>query len=200
MSTDVIDEVVPGQAELDGMPEAPPDGATVDDTIDAPLGYTRDGRPRQRRPKGSGRRPRTKATAPPPPASRPGRPRASSAPKKTDYRPALNGLMQIAALPLSVVYPMDAAAIALYGPAVTEALNELAQQRPEVAAALERLLQVGPYGLVIAAGLPLLAQIMANHRMLPDPLVESLGAMTADRFQTAVMQQSADGGGARVPA
>jgi hypothetical protein len=66
------------------------------------------------------------------------------------------------------VFAADAAAITIHAPNIASALNQLAQERPEIAAVLERVLQVGPYGVLIAAVAPLALQILANHGALPE--------------------------------
>jgi hypothetical protein len=90
-----------------------------------------------------------------------------------DYRTPIIGLFQIPAGILSIagmrrpVFAADAAAITIHGPNIADALDKLAQERPEIAAILERVLQVGPYGVLIAAVAPLTLQILANHDALP---------------------------------
>lgn len=87
----------------------------------------------------------------------------------TDYREGILGMIQIPAFGLAMagaknpVLAMDSAAISHHAPPIAEALNNLAQKKPEVAAALDRVLAVGPYGEIIAAVLPLALQLMANH-------------------------------------
>ena len=120
-------------------------------TPEAPYGYKKNGEPYQRRPKGSvkpSQRKRQQTSQP-------------------DYTEAVNGLFQLAALPLSFAAPADAWAITAYGPGISTALNDLAQERPEVAAVLDKVLQAGPYGALIAAIVPLVAQLLANHGLLP---------------------------------
>lgn len=109
---------------------------------------------------------------------RPGRPPGSTTSRSTkstvvDYRTPIIGLFQIPAGILSIagmrrpVFAADAAAITIHGPGIAEALDRLAQERPEIAAILERVLQVGPYGVLIAAVAPLALQILANHEAVP---------------------------------
>jgi hypothetical protein len=91
----------------------------------------------------------------------------------TDYKTPILGLMQIPAGALAIagmqrpVFLADSAAITIHGPNIAEALDQLANERPEVAAVLDRVLQVGPYGVLIAAVAPLALQILANHNVLP---------------------------------
>lgn len=115
-------------------------------------------------------------------SSRPSTPRA----KAPDFRPGLNGMFQLIAAPLAFVQPLDAMAVAQHGPNVAEALNDLAQERPEVAMVLQRLLSVGPYGLVIAAVLPLTVQLLHNHDVLPAVAAVRLGAVPKDELAAAL--------------
>ena len=94
----------------------------------------------------------------------------------TDYRPGINGLFQMIAVPLAFTAPADAAAVGHHGPQIAEALNEVAKERPEVAAALEKVLSAGPYGLLIAAVVPLGVQIAHNHGLIPEQIAVSVGA------------------------
>jgi len=111
-------------------------------------------------------------------------PRASAArPKAPDFRPGLNGVFQLIATPLAFTQPLDAVAVANHGPNIAEALNDLAQERPEVAAVLQRILAVGPYGAVIAATLPLVVQLLHNHDVLPAEPAERLGATRKSALQ-----------------
>ncbi len=110
--------------------------------------------------------------------SRPSAPRS----KAPDFRPGLNGMFQLIAAPLAFVQPLDAMAVAQHGPNVAEALNDLAQERPEVAMVLQRLLSVGPYGLVIAAVLPLAVQVLHNHDVLPAVAAQRLGAVPKEQL------------------
>lgn len=105
-------------------------------------------------------------------------PRAGSRPKAPDFRPGINGMFQLAAAPLAFVQPLDAIAVSQHGENIAEALNDLAQERPEVAMVLQRILAVGPYGAVIAAVVPLVVQILHNHDMLPREAVERIPGVT----------------------
>lgn len=123
------------------------------------------------------------------PKAKPGR-RAGTAtsagPKKpkgsTEYAPAIEGLFQLIAFPVAFAYPADAAAIAHYSPGIAKELDALAQVRPEVAAALDRVLSVGPYGAVIAATLPLVIQLLVNHGVIPIGAVASFGVVPKEKI------------------
>lgn len=141
----------------------------------APYGRKADGTPK-RKPgpaRGGGR----------PGGGAPGRPRPSTArARATDYRPGILGMAQTVALPLSFAAPADAAAVMMHAQPIAEALNELAQERPEVAAMLEKILAVGPYGAVIAATVPLLVQLGHNHGIIPEPMAKQLGAVPKQKL------------------
>lgn len=100
----------------------------------------------------------------------------------TDYRPGIMGMFQLVALPLSFTSPLDAWAVGAHSPGIADALNDLAKERPEVAGALDRILQVGPYGAIIGAVLPLAVQVLANHGKVPAEAAESLGAVPRERL------------------
>lgn len=109
-------------------------------------------------------------SAPKPPGRTTGRRKKSAG---TDYRPAVMGLLQIPATGLALagaanpVLAADSIAVATHAPNIAEALNEIAHQRPEVAAALDRVLQVGPYSVLIAAVAPMVLQVLCNHGAIP---------------------------------
>lgn len=122
------------------------------------------------------------------PKAKPGRPAGAggesarrTSPKKpkgsTEYAPAIEGLFQLIAFPVAFAFPADAAAITHYSPGIAKELDALAQVRPEVAAALDRVLSVGPYGAVIAATLPLVIQLLVNHGVIPIGAVASFGVV-----------------------
>jgi hypothetical protein len=95
------------------------------------------------------------------------------------------------------VYAADSRAVTIYAPGIAETLNTLAQERPEVAAALERVLTVGPYGAVIAATVPLVLQILTNHGRIPPGTAGTVPAeqLIADLVQEAQAMQEAAGSG-----
>jgi hypothetical protein len=159
-----------GSAPEAGTP--PADGDDVDD--DAPYGRKADGSPKAkpgRRPKGG--IPRTAKI-------QPARPRKTAAPRTTtkkpagpDYAGAVMGLLQLPAAGLALAgaknpqFLADALTLELHGPPVAQALAEVAQEQPAVAAVLDRLMHVGPYGALIAAVSPLIFQVAANHGLFP---------------------------------
>jgi hypothetical protein len=122
---------------------------------DAPAGRRRTGEPR------------------PAPKRSPGRPRKLVEESGKDYKEQILGLLQLPAGALAVagmqnpVYAADSRAVTIYSPNIAEALDQLAHERPEVAVVLDRVLAVGPYGVVLAAVTPLVLQLFVNHGKIP---------------------------------
>jgi hypothetical protein len=81
----------------------------------------------------------------------------------------LNGLAQLGqGLCLMLGQYADAAAIGQHFPAVSVELAKVAETSDVVAKPIDFLIEVGPYGSLIAAVMPLAMQIAANHGMI-DP-------------------------------
>lgn len=98
-------------------------------------------------------------------------PAKRAASKKTDYTPQLLELVDTAAsVPLGIgvmkgsqILLADGYAIKHHGANIAKAVNDLAQNKPEVAMALERLGQSTPYAALVMAVVPLALQLAANH-------------------------------------
>lgn len=134
----------------------------------------------------SGRGPRPKKCA-----EHKGKANSSATPRKkkshgTDYTEGVTQLFAMPAAMLGVIgsqtnnLPLvaDAAVINHYAPQVASAVNDLAQERPEVAAVLDRVLKAGPYAALIGAVVPMAIQILANHKVVPAGIA---GSMTAEQ-------------------
>jgi hypothetical protein len=168
MSTDTTEAEVPAPERVNGDQAVKPD---------APYGYRDDGQPRIKlgRPKGT----RTTKKAAVPPKKTSARPRMSPAkPKGPDYASAVAGVLQLVAAPLAMASPLDALTVAEMTPEIAQVLNQTAKERPEVAAVLEKVLTVGPYGALLAVAMKLGCQIAANHDAIPEPLAKGLGCRT----------------------
>ncbi len=163
---------------------------------DAPYGRKADGTP-ERKP---GPQKGTRVGAAIPRVQRTGSTRKTSARKTgTDYRPGIVGILQLPAFALGAggqfnpALALDGAAISLHAPAIAEALNDLANDNPAVAAALDRILSAGPYGAIIGACLPLAFQIAANHKAIPDTMARSVGALPSEEFAAMLISQHEKG-------
>lgn len=158
---------MPETAAVPDAPETAPAPEKIEDTS-APFGRYPSGRARKSAPKPKRAR-----------AASSTRPAASSsskrAPAKRDYGPGIRGLAQVVCLPLAFTAPADAWAIDAATPGIADALNDLAAERPEVAAMLDRLLQAGPYGALIGAVVPLAVQLAHNHGLLPAAMAVKVG-------------------------
>jgi len=167
---------------------AQPVAPLIGDDPEAPWGRKADGTPRAK----PGRRAGSPSTGP--------RRSRSKTAAKVDYETPVKGLLQLPAGMLAFagmrqpVFAADAAAITIHTPNIARALDELAQERPEVAAVLDRVLQVGPYGVVIAAILPLFIQLFVNHEILPAGI---MGTVKPDvliaNFMPTLERQSPNG-------
>lgn len=182
--------------------EIPADDQAASADPDAPYGRRSDGTPKRgpggRPPRAGGpSRPQGKRSrlgganpyaAPAPPK------RSARSARKTkgseDYRPGLVGLASIVALPLRFVSPVDSATVLAYAPELAEAINETAKDVPQVAALCDRLLQVGPYGLIIGVALKIGAQVAENHGWAPAEVTRKLGAVPRDVLMAQLAAQA----------
>ncbi len=156
---------------------------------EAPYGRKADGTPKRKPGRQPGASARPMGSAAPRPTRRPGRARVASA--APDYRAGIAGILQIPAFVLvgagrfNQALEYDGAAIAVHTPAIADALNQLAMDEPRVAAVLDKVLSVGPYGAILGATLPLVAQILVNHKRVPLDAVAALGAVEPTRLINA---------------
>jgi hypothetical protein len=204
-TTDLYDVDMTGEPDsaFGDSPEAP---ATPerDDQGDgeAPYGYLKDGVTPRKKP-GPSKGTRTGNAIPRvnrPTNNRPGKP--GPKPKQshgTDYRAGITGLLQIPSAMLGMLgqrdetFALDGAALSMHSPALAEALNDLAQDNIAVAAALDRILAVGPYGAILGALMPLAFQIAANHKLIPDAMAAGAGVYPRDAFRDMLIAQSQRG-------
>lgn len=127
-----------------------------------------------------------------PRSPRPTRRGSSSSSRAPDYTDAVAELVRLAAIPLVLLAPVspafkaDAVAVTQAADPIGAAVNDLAQDNPQLAATLERLADVGPYAALFAAVIPLGVQIATNHGLVAKPLGIQLGATDPDELAGAV--------------
>ena len=105
------------------------------------------------------------------------------------------GLMEIGQLGQGVLLMIgqyaDAAAIGQHFAPVAKELANIADSSELVAKPIDFLIEVGPYGALIAAGLPLVMQIMANHRMLNADMLVTQGVVPPQLLEAQMKAQVA---------
>lgn len=100
---------------------------------------------------------------------------ATSSPHRR-YEEGVAGLLQIPSAGLALFNPVDAYCVAHHTPPIAKAVADLAVERPEIAAALDKILVAGPYGALIGAVFPLAVQLAHNHNAVPAPMAKAMGA------------------------
>ena len=129
--------------------------------------------------------------------------------KKTavDWTEQLNGIVQLVASPFITIGLMsgnrvmvaDGVTIGEHGPRVMAGVNQLAQTNPTVAGALERLTQIGPYGVILEPLFLMAVQIATNHRQELLRVTDKMGAKSLDQLVGSQEEFAASGNGSRVP-
>jgi hypothetical protein len=87
----------------------------------------------------------------------------------------------------------DAATIAAGAPAVAQALDEMAASEPGVAAVLDWVLTAGPYGALVGAVTPMVAQLCVNHGWIKAGM---LGTVTPDEMLASFARRNGSAPGA----
>jgi len=79
----------------------------------------------------------------------------------------LNGLGQLAqGLCLMTGQYADAAALGQHWPPMAKELAAVAESNETIAKPIDFLIEIGPYGALIQAAIPLVMQLLANHRII----------------------------------
>lgn len=168
----------------DEVDQALTEGGPVKISVPAPppvYGVRSDGTPRGK----PGPKPGAKKS-PGPRTSTP--PRARSGPAKSvgpDYAAGFAGLLSLPTAALLLAgqrkpeLQADAVALAIHTGPISEAVGQLARDQAAVAAVLDKLMAVGPYGALIAAVSPLVLQVMCNHGIIP---AGTAGAVAPDQL------------------
>lgn len=181
MSTETIDMAdtltQPAPTEAPSAPQAP----DVDPA--APYGRTKGGRARKAPLSGRRGRPKGSRTTTIGAKGQSRKPAGKSGP--TDYRPAILRMSTMLTMPLAFRAPVDAWTIDAHmrgedtaeSPGLARAISNLAAEEPQVAAVLDRLMTAGPYAEVIGAAIPMVVQLLTNHRRIPLQVAQTIGAV-----------------------
>lgn len=112
----------------------------------------------------------------------------TSAPRKATLETRLNDSITTLGMIVAGVGGMTSPAVQADGvlviqhaPNLASALDTVAKNDPRVARALERMLTVGTYGVLLAAVTPLALGIAANHGIVPPALAAQLGATVPEQ-------------------
>lgn len=90
----------------------------------------------------------------------------------------------------------DAGAIGQHFPPIASELSNIADTNETVAKPIDILIEVGPYGALIAAVLPFGLQLAANHRLINASMLAGQGVVPPEvleaQMKAQVMQMQAD--------
>lgn len=113
--------------------------------------------------------------------TRASKPKTVSTDTRSNYekrQDGLNGIAQLiqGGLVLTSQWA-DAAAIGRFAPPIARELALLSDTNETIAKPVDFLIQIGPYGALIEAVLPLALQIAANHRMVDASALTNMGVV-----------------------
>lgn len=83
----------------------------------------------------------------------------------------------------------DAAAIGQHWGPIALELSNIAETNKYVASGVDFLIEVGPYGALITAVMPLALQLMANHKMVDATRMGSLGVVPPEVLEAQMKAQ-----------
>lgn len=131
-----------------------------------------------------------------PPAREPGAIRGGRPPSKARAnvrKEAVDGIFQMLGFAcISTGNLADAGAINKYGEPVAKEVADLGEKYPEsVGKYLDYLTQVGPFAGLITAALPLVAQILVNHKRMRPEAGAMLGCVKPEALEAGVKAELA---------
>ena len=127
-----------------------------------------------------------------PPPAKNTTPRPAAAPKRASGKQnlreeAANGIGQMLAFGAMVSGNLaDAGAIGMHWPDMAHEAAVIAETDSTMAGLLDKLLEVGPYGKLIILGLPLVAQVLVNHRLVKPEAMAGAGVVHPDALAAQV--------------
>lgn len=100
---------------------------------------------------------------------------------------AIDGIWQIIGLGCIMTGQYaDAGAIDMHGHGISiEAVN-LAEKNAGIAKGADTLLQVGPYAAIVAVSMPLIVQVLVNHKVVPAEKMASANVVHPDVLESQV--------------
>lgn len=110
---------------------------------------------------------------------------------KSERLEGLNGILSLASFGLIAGKQFaDAGAVSLHGPKLMEEIAELAEANSKIAEGIDRLISVGPYAGLVAAGMPLILQFMVNHGAIQAGIGGTVSGKVLDaQVKTELMKQ-----------
>jgi len=85
----------------------------------------------------------------------------------------------------------DAAAVGTHFPPVAKELANIADSNETIAKPIDFLIEVGPYGALVSALMPLALQILANHRVIDATRLISQGVVPPEVLEAQMLAQVA---------
>lgn len=105
---------------------------------------------------------------------------------------AANGFFQMAGLGCIIFSQFsDAGAINMHGPAISHVAAKMAKTNELMAKGLDSLLTVGPYTEIIGVTLPLVLQLLVNHKVMPAEMVAGANVVRPEVLESQVKTQLA---------
>jgi hypothetical protein len=121
--------------------------------------------------------------------------RTTTGPKKTaqpsgklSFREeAVNGIFQLGAFGLIVAgQPADAGALGKYGPGIAHEAASLAESNDGMAKAIDYITEAGPYAGLLTAAMPLVLQLLANHKVMKAEHLAGAGVVPPEALAAEV--------------
>ena len=94
-------------------------------------------------------------------------------PQPLNRQQGVLGVFQVIAFGVSFVEPADGIAVALHAEPISVAVADAAANDERFGKILDRILEVGPYGAILAAVAPLAIQLAANHGLIKPGLMQT---------------------------
>ena len=103
---------------------------------------------------------------------------------------ALDGVLQIGQfIALAFGQFADAGAIGMFGQPMANETVKLAENDSRIASKVDLLIQVGPYAGFITATIPLLAQLLVNHKLLKPEQFANAGVVTPETLESKMKSE-----------